>query len=140
LDAYPLALFAYSMLELVEDDRPLKLLSSLPWEPERLTRVSWIDGMALIRRGPLHELGGYSTDPALAGWEDYELWCRCAESSRYAVHVPQVLGWHRPPAHRLSDVPPPEVIEHMRERFPRLFAGSGADVNARPAAASPLPA
>jgi GT2 family glycosyltransferase len=95
LDADPGAIFAYSMVAVFESDRPVELLSSLPWEPERLASGNWIDGMVLIRRTRLLELGGYSTDPRLAGWEDFDLWCRCAQAGGHGVHVAQVLAWHR---------------------------------------------
>jgi len=54
--------------------------------------------MALIRREELLAVGGYTTDARLTGWEDFHLWCRCAEG-RYGVIVPQVLAWYRRQAH-----------------------------------------
>ena len=95
LDADPQAVFSYPMVGVFEEDRPVELLGSLPWEPERLKSGNWIDGMALIRRTRLLELGGYSTDPDLAGCEDFDLWCRCAQAGGHGVHVPQMLAWRR---------------------------------------------
>jgi Glycosyl transferase family 2 len=129
LDADPQAIFSYPMIAVLDGERPLELRSSLPWEPQRLTRGNWIDAMALIRRRRLLELGGYSTDPRVAGSEDLDLWCKCAEAGGHGEHVPQVLGWHRPPtitppAH--GEPLPPATAAYMRERFPRLFAVSDA--------------
>jgi len=124
LDADPQAIFAYPMVALYEEDQPVELLSSLPWEPERLKRGNWIDSMALIRRKRLLELGGYETDPRLAGWEDFDLWCKCAQAGGHGVHVPQVLAWHRRSVHpgsgpNGSGMPTQWAL--MRERFPALL-------------------
>ena len=128
LDADPQALFSYPMVAVLDGDQPVELLSSLPWEPERLRCGNWIDAMALIRSAGLRELGGYSTDPRLAGWEDFDLWCRCAEAGGCGAHVPQVLAWHRPNANSTTaqterDAPAQWAL--MREHFPRLLALPG---------------
>jgi len=118
LEADPDAAFSYPMVAAYDGgDRPVELLSSLPWEPERLRQGNGIDGIALIRRSRLLELGGYSTDPRLAGWEDFYLWCRCADAGAHGVHVPQVLGWRR----HLSSPETPAKWELMRELFPTLL-------------------
>jgi glycosyltransferase involved in cell wall biosynthesis len=95
LDADPQASFCYPMLAVLDRERAVQLRGSLPWEPERLTKGNWIDGMALIRRARLLELGGYSTNPSLSGQEDIDLWRRCAQAGGHGVHVPQVLAWRR---------------------------------------------
>lgn len=118
LDADPRATFSYPMVAAYEGDSAVQLLSSLPWEPERLSREDPIDGTALIRRGRLLELGGYSPDPRLAGLEDFYLWCRCAAAGAHGVHVPQVLAWRRRPKHPETA----EAREVMREIFPELLA------------------
>jgi hypothetical protein len=100
LDADPQAIFAYPMVALYEEGRPVELLGSLPWEPERLMRESWIDPMALIRRRRLSELGGYDADPRLAGLEAFDLSRKCAKAGAHGVQVPQVLAWHRRSPHR----------------------------------------
>lgn len=125
LDADPRAVFSYPMVAVLDGDQPVELLSSLPWEPERLRRGNWIDAMALIRTAGLRELGGYSTDPRLAGWEDFDLWCKCAEAGGRGVHVAQVLAWHRLNANNVAaqtEHDAPAQWSLMRERFPRLLA------------------
>jgi hypothetical protein len=118
------AIFAYPMIAVLDGALPVELRGSLPWEPERLTRENWIDAIALIRRDRLLALGGYSTDPRLAGFEDYELWCKCAAAGATGVHVPQVLGWH-PPSESSQptdlEMLPPAARALMRERYPHLF-------------------
>lgn len=117
LDAHPRAAFSYPMVGGWEAGRPVELLSSLPWEPERLRTGNWIDGMALVRRTPLLELGGYDTDPRLAGWEDFYMWCRFAQAGACGVHVPQVLAWRA----RDAGAQTPEGWALMRELFPGLL-------------------
>ncbi len=130
LDRDPHAIFSYSMVAVFDRRQPVELLSSLPWEPARLKRCNWIDGMVLIRRKRLRELGCYTTDPRLAGWEDFDLWCKCAEAGGHGVHVAQVLAWHRLRAnsaagHTQETAPAQWAL--LRERFPRLLAPSGVD-------------
>jgi hypothetical protein len=128
LDADRQATFAYPMVAVFDGDRPVELLSSLPWEPERLKRGDRVDAMALIRRERLLELGGYATDPRLAGWEDFHLWCQCAEAGDHAVHVPQVLGWRRRTASSTprSETGTPATWALMQARFPRLLGVASA--------------
>jgi hypothetical protein len=124
LDADLQATFSYPMVAVFEEDRPVELLSSLPWEPERLERGNWIDSMALIRRERLLELGRYETDPRLAGLEDFDLWCKCAQAGGHGVHVPQVLAWHRRALHPgpgANGRGTPAQWALMRERFPALL-------------------
>jgi hypothetical protein len=116
------AVFSYPMIAVCDGGSPVELLGSLPWEPERLKKGNWIDAMALIRRERLRELGGYSTDPHLAGWEDFDIWCKCAETGGHGVQVPQVLAWHRRspdsmPAHAATGA----TWALMQARFPRLL-------------------
>jgi hypothetical protein len=120
LEADATASFSYPMVAVGSDEtRSMKLLGSLPWEPQRLSSGSWIDGMALIRRSFLLKLGGYCTDERLGGWEDFNLWCRCAAAGARGVHVPQVLAWRE----SVVNVDTPEKWALMRELFPELLAG-----------------
>jgi len=127
LDEDPEASFAYAMIAVLEDGRPVSLLSSLPWEPAHLRSGNYIDAMALIRREELLELGGYTTEPRLTGWEDFHLWCSCAKAGRRGLLVPQVLAWYRRHRHSmLADTERSTVAAWsiMRARFPELLAGS----------------
>jgi hypothetical protein len=122
-------LFSYSMVAVLDGQAAVELRGSLPWEPQRLLRENWIDTPALIRRQQLLELGGWATDPALRGLEDFELWCRCAQAGRRAAHVPQVLAWHpRSDNSQPRDVGSlaPTASALLRERCPTLFAAAPA--------------
>jgi hypothetical protein len=123
------ACFSYPMVAVVDGGASVELRGSMPWEPARLTRENWIDAPAMIRRERLIEIGGYATDQRLRGLEDFDLWCRFADTSGHAVHVPQVLGWHpsvgnaQPRAVRALS---PASSELIAERCPHLFAGAGS--------------
>jgi hypothetical protein len=125
LDADPQATFAYTMIAMYQSGEPYWLLSGLPWDPDLLRDGNYIDAMALIRRRHLLELGGYTTDPRLTGWEDFHLWCRCAESGRHGVLVPQVLAWYRRREHSMllaeTEIDITTAWSVMRARFPELL-------------------
>jgi hypothetical protein len=127
LEDDPDAHFAYSMIGIFDEDRPAGLRSSLPWEPTRLQREDWIDAMALVRRDRLLALGCFATDPRLAGWEAFDLWCRCADAGGYGLHIPQVLAWHRHSAQSVAVVrPAPQgpLRGVLQERYPHVFRPS----------------
>jgi hypothetical protein len=118
------AMFAYPMIAAFRTGAPFMLISALPWESMRLRHGNYIDAMALIRRRELVQLGGYVTDPRLTGWEDFYLWCQCAESGRRGVLVPQVLAWYRRTAHSMlidTETNTTTAWSLMRERFPALL-------------------
>ncbi len=123
LDATPEALFSFPMVGVFDGEVPVGLLGTLPWEPERMRRGSWIDITTLLRRTSLVELGCFTDDSRLAGWEAFDLWCRCVEHRHRGVHVPQVLAWRRvSAASRTADgsVDDPSRWALMRERHPWL--------------------
>lgn len=130
LDEDQAALFAYPMLEQLVNGVPAGLVSSLPWEPGRLSRGNYIDTMALLRRREVIELGGYEEDLRLHGWEDYDLWCRCAERGGHGVFVPQILGRYHQSAHgvrgSITDIDDSEMRWLLRQRYPRLMNTEGA--------------
>jgi hypothetical protein len=95
LEIEPEASFAYGIMERFSTDGPEGLLSCFDWEPARLRAGNYIDAFSLIRREAIEALGGYSYDPRLYGWEDYDLWVRMAEAGRSAVFVPEIIARYR---------------------------------------------
>ncbi len=69
------AAFVYPLIREFGDSG--KLMGSLPYAPQRLVGVPYIDAMALVSVAAWSAAGGY-WDGRL-GWEDYEFWCRLAE-------------------------------------------------------------
>jgi glycosyltransferase involved in cell wall biosynthesis len=127
LDDDPGASFAYGLIARFTKDGAFDLMSVGPWDPEYLRTVNYIDAMALIRTRELRELGGYSTDLRLYGWEDYDLWCGFAERGRRAVAVPEIVARYRvAPESMLRSVTTisnSEAFAVLIERHPRLMAG-----------------
>ncbi len=117
LEDDPGATFAYPMAARLDEARVVGLAGSLPWEPARLRTGNYIGPVALIRRRHLVRLGGFSTDPRLAGWEFFDLWCTCAETGRHGVHVPQVLAWRGSSEGAVT----PEAWRLLLKRHPRLL-------------------
>jgi hypothetical protein len=95
LDDDPDAAFSYGIVEKFDGSGPLGVESWLEWDPDRLRYGNYIDAMALIRRGPFEAVGGYPTERALAGWEDFALWAAFAEVGMHGVRVPDFVGRYR---------------------------------------------
>ena len=130
LDAAPEATFAYGILEQFDRSGPIGLSGYFGWEPERLVEDNYIDALALIRRQALNELGGYTADRRVYGWEDYDLWCRVAERGGRAAHVPEIVARYRLAAGSmiaLTNLATREAREALAERSPNLFAGVDFD-------------
>jgi glycosyltransferase involved in cell wall biosynthesis len=124
LDDDPEALFAYPMLEEHVDGEPDTLRSFLPWEPGRLAESNYIDAMSLLRRRELLELGGYTEDTRLHGWEDYDLWCRTAQRGLRGVLVPEILARYRRAEHSMlysiTNIDISEAESLLRAKYPAL--------------------
>lgn len=126
LDGDPGAVFAYCMLERHDSVRSLGLLSEGPWEPERLRQGNYVDAMAMLRRAEVLELGGYSEDIRLYGWEDFDLWCRIAEHGGHGVFVPEILCSYRQNHHSMlsvSAIDGTEAVSLLRDRYPSVWPG-----------------
>jgi glycosyltransferase involved in cell wall biosynthesis len=119
------ATFAYPLIAVTRPDEPTGLLSQHAWDPGRLRDGNYIDAMALIRIDDLLALGGYTEDPRLAGWEDFHLWCACAEAGWWGTLVPEVLARYRASSHSMlawTLVDTTIASSLMHARFPRIVA------------------
>jgi len=132
LDREPQTTFAYPILEVfgmidayvAAGGNPL--VSYLGWDPKRLREGNYIDALSLIRTDALRRLGGYATDRRLFGWEDFDLWCRIAESGGMGLLVPQILARYRASAssmRTLTDLYGADGMAAVAERNPKLMAG-----------------
>jgi glycosyltransferase involved in cell wall biosynthesis len=92
LEQDPAASFAYGIMERFSGEGPLGVWNPFAWEPRRFRRGNFVDALALIRRTALEEMGGYSSDPRLWGWEDFDLWARLAEAGHHGAFVPQMVA------------------------------------------------
>ncbi len=127
LDAEPAAVLAYGMLAMFDERGPHGLRSRHPWSPARLRHANPIDAMALVRADAVRALGGWTDDPRLHGWEDYDLWCAVAESGGHGTFVPAVVARYRVSPASMSagttDLSTRAAYEALVERHPRLMAG-----------------
>ncbi|MBO0705172.1 MAG: glycosyltransferase, partial [Candidatus Dormibacteraeota bacterium] len=127
LDADPGADFAYGMLASFDDDGYQGLVSYFPWDPWRLRKGNYIDALALLRTRALRDLGGYTLDRRLYGWEDYDLYCRIAEQGGRGAFVPEVVASYRqsPASMRsLTDISTLSAFGALAERCPTLMKGA----------------
>jgi glycosyltransferase involved in cell wall biosynthesis len=104
IDDTPRAVFAYGIIEQFGVDGPIGLISYLGWDPRRLRYGNFIDAMAMIRRSALLEVGGYTSDPRLYGWEDFALWCAFADRGWGGVRVPEIVARYRTAMHSMISV------------------------------------
>jgi glycosyl transferase family 2/glycosyl transferase family 1 len=126
LDSDPDAAFAYGLHQRFDAEGPAGVANVFPWEPRRLRTGNYIDAMALIRTQALRELGGYTTDLTLYGWEDYDLWCRMAEMGRHGVFVPQFIARYR--VHEtsmlsLTNLSGTDAFATLARRYPNVLGG-----------------
>jgi hypothetical protein len=91
----PSAAFAYGIIEQFGPEGPRDLISWRNWDPALLRYGNYIDAMAMIRRSALIDVGGYTRDRRLYGWEDFALWCTFAERGIDGVRVPEILSRYR---------------------------------------------
>jgi hypothetical protein len=126
LDSDPDASFAYGLHQRFDVHGPAGLANVFPWEPRRLRTGNYIDAMALIRTQAVRELGGYTTDLTLYGWEDYDLWCRMAEVGRRGAFVPQFVARYR--VHQtsmlsLTNLSGTDAFATLTKRYPNVLGG-----------------
>jgi hypothetical protein len=126
LESDPGAAFAYGILQKFDADGPKGLLGVPGWDPRRLRVTNYIDALALVRRSVIDELGSFDTDVRLYGWEDYDLWCRIAESGGHAGHVKEIVARYRVSDESmisLTNLDREGPRAALAERYPKLFSG-----------------
>jgi GT2 family glycosyltransferase len=114
---------AYGLLERFDEGGAVGLTSHLPWDVDLLVQGAYIDAMALVRRSAWAELGGYAEEPAIHGWEDYDLWLAAAARGWRADLVGTVVGRYREQPgsmRKISDIDMNASFVTLRERHPRL--------------------
>jgi succinoglycan biosynthesis protein ExoO len=104
-------------------DQPVALRSNEP-ATLRLTMGNYIDAFALLDVEKVLRLGGYTQNPKLYGWEDWELLLHLIAEEEGIVFVPAVMGYYH--LNRLSmlaetNQTAPERVAVMQ----RVFAQSG---------------
>ena len=124
------AAFAYGIIEAFDGDGPTGLMNWIDWDPDRLREGNYIDAMAMLRRGAFEEVGGYATDPALYGWEDFDLWLAFANRGMHGVRVPDFVARYRQSPHSMIALANIDILASwgtLLRRHPALATGAGAD-------------
>lgn len=125
LDADPRADFAYGIIETFGESGPIGLMSWLDWDPARLRRGNYIDAMAMLRRSALDRIGGYPTDEALYGWEDFSTWLAMADAGMKGVRLPQFVARYRIAPHSMisiSNIDTSAAWATLLRKYPSLTA------------------
>jgi hypothetical protein len=129
MDDMPAAVFAYGIVEQFGIDGPTSLTSYLGWDPGRLRYGSFIDAIAMVRRSALLEVGGYTVDPRLYGWEHFALWCTFAHRGWDGVRVPEIVARYRLALHStisFTDIDASAVWSLLLDRFAFLSVSPNA--------------
>jgi hypothetical protein len=120
------AAMAYPILAIHTERGPVALHSHSAWRPGLfLEGENPIDTMAMVRASCLAQVGGFCEDPRVAGFEDYDLWCRFADRGLRGISVPQVLGMYRMAGDSVmaqAGIDRTVALAVIRARAPRLFA------------------
>ena len=128
LDEHPDAAFAYGIIECFDVNGPADLMNWLDWDPARLRLGNYIDAMAMIRRSALEAVGGYSTDPSLYGWEDFDVWVGMANRGMHGIRVPDLVARYRRSLHSmisLANVDSLATWSTLLRKHPILSRGEG---------------
>ncbi len=86
------AAFAYSTIRRFGDGDGL--VSAVGYDAQRFVGSNYIDAMALVSKEAWATVGGYH-HIQVAGWEDYDFWCRLAEHGLAGVWHSDVLALYR---------------------------------------------
>ena len=128
LEENPDAGFAYGIIQTFDWKGPSDLISWQPWDPSLLRQGNYIDAMAMVRRSALEAVGGYATDPALYGWEDFALWLALQEKGYEGVQVSDFVARYRQSLHSmitLTNVDSTAAWGSLLRRFPQLAGKPG---------------
>ena len=101
----------------------LRTFSDIEWNIRELISHPMIDAMAMIRKEPVLQLGGYSTEygrvlPHL--WEDYDLWLKLAQAGYTGKLIPQILSDYRVHSQSMIRATQPDNCE-LAVYFSRKF-------------------
>lgn len=121
------ASFAYCIHEKFGEARGIS--NTKPWTPAALRTGNMVDAMVLLRKSVWENVGGYSINMPVMGWEDFDLWFKVARAGGWGILVPEILAKYR--AHRgsmLNSVTNPQADRlwaHFRTTYPEFFSKTG---------------
>jgi glycosyltransferase involved in cell wall biosynthesis len=121
------ASFAYCLHEKFGEE--VGILNTSPWNPTALSAGNTIDAMVLMRKRCWEEVGGYSLNMPVMGWEDYDLWFKVARCGGWGVQVPEILARYRFHRHSMLNTVTnrntDKLIDYLRQEYPEFFGLDG---------------
>ena len=118
------ASFAYCYTEKFGDVS--EIANFQPWNPRQFHTGNTIDAMVMVRKAAWEQVGGYSHNMPVMGWEDFDFWFKLARVKGWGALVPEILTRYR--VHgtsMLRTVTNPKVDllwSHLRATYPEFFA------------------
>lgn len=117
------ASFAYCYAEAFGEKTGL--INLKPWNPNSFSENNHIDAMVLLRKSVWEQVGGYSTDMPVMGWEDFDLWFKIARAKGWGIQVPEILTRYRVHAtsmlNAITNHNGDLLWAHLRTKYPELF-------------------
>ena len=117
------ASFAYCYAESFGEKTGLVNLK--PWNPSWFSDNNQIDAMVLMRQSVWEQVGGYSTDMPVMGWEDFDMWFKIARLRGWGIQVPEILTRYRVHSTSMLNAvtnPSADVLwAHLRAKYPEFF-------------------
>lgn len=117
------ASFSYPLIQKfgVDDN----VLNAHKWDVNQLLKDNYIDNMVLIRKSIWNQVGGYSNDMPVFGWEDYDLWLKIAINGGWGLQVTKILAKYRTHMKSLTFSETQYYIDDLRKyiknKFNKLF-------------------
>jgi glycosyltransferase involved in cell wall biosynthesis len=84
----------------------------------------------VVRRELLRRVGGFSEDPTMVAWEDYDAWLRIARVTERFERIPRPLGYYWAGGDNISS--PQRLISNL-ERFREIYLEPGSPTRHPPA-------
>jgi hypothetical protein len=78
---------------------------------------------AVVRRGLMLEINGFSEDPTLIAWEDYDAWMRLAKLTDNFERIETPLGYYWAGGANISS--PKRLVANL-DRFKQMYGSQGA--------------
>jgi glycosyltransferase involved in cell wall biosynthesis len=99
----------------------------------RFLEENFASGRAMIRRQVLEVVGGFDEE-LVDGFEDWDLWLRCADRGFWGTTIPEYLDWFRrrdPPSGWEDPTRKVAFRRKLQLRYPGLYAGGFPSVRTR---------
>jgi hypothetical protein len=119
------ACFSYGLLAIESKGELIDISGNMNWDVAAFREIgNYIDALALLNIEKVLDLGGYSEDLLLHGWEDFDLWCRVANSGGVGIQVKNFVAIYRRRVNSMISITnlyTKDALDLIAERSPNLF-------------------